>query len=253
MTHTTHFPQGARRALFHGLVMRFVRRQRQLLALLGAALVVTAVAGLSGQADRLLELAYSLTFFAPIAIGLTAMSGVVADDLKSGRIVLWYQQPGSLMGWYLRRYGEMMLLLCSVGVLLAAITTTMAVLWGELAPDRIILFFRTAVVCALIPAAMVFAYSAWGVQRDSVATVLTVAATTAIAISFSFDDSPRGLFMRALAFPIDAMQVITQGGGVYTVATAWAIILSHLLGWTGIGTLGLYVLPRRLAGQMTGE
>jgi len=253
MTHTAHFPQGARRALFHGLVLRVARRQRHLLALLGAALLVTAAAGLSGRTDQVVEFAYTLTFFAPIAFGLTAMSGVVADDLKSGVIVLWYQQPGSLMGWYLRRYGEMMLLLGIFALLLAAITALMSVLWGGIAPHRADLYFRTALVCALLPAAMVFAYSAWGVLRDSFATVLTVMATTAIALSFSFDDSPLGLSMRALAFPVDAMQVITQGGGIYGVGTAWAIVLSHFVGWTGIGTLGLYVLPRRLAGQMTGE
>jgi hypothetical protein len=223
MSSTPLFPGGIGRALLLGQWTQLLHRSRLLLMLIAAVAIVTVVAGITGRSEDALKLAAGLSSFAPFALGLSLMSGVVSDDLRSGTILLWYQQPGALSGFYLRRVAQRLLLIAALTALLAVLASVVCVVWAAMRPAKVPMVLVQALVYA------------------------------ALAVSFTFDHSMLGRTMRALAFPIDPLEVIAKGGGAYSVPVAWGIIAAQLLGWTMIGITGLLVLPRRLATTMTDE
>jgi hypothetical protein len=247
MTHSLLFPAGARRALWQQQLRRLARRHQLLVAALGAALLAALLSPLAFEAERIKTLLAALRFYAPLICGLAFAGGIVSDDLRNRTALLWFQQPGSLMGWYLRRYTELQLLLLGLATLcwtVLAVVGLVTDLWPVAAVLRTWLYVA---IVATLAAAIVFAYSAWGVANDSFAAIITILGLLIPTALVALEQSVRATILKAVALPIDALQVIAEGGGIYGLGTAVALCGGQIIGWTLIGALGLRMLPDRLA------
>lgn len=249
MTTTAVFPRGARRALLEGTLRHWSIRHRRLGTMLALALVVATALIVSGRPERAQVLLAAIAFFGPFVVGLVTMTGVVTDDIRSGIIVLWYQQPGALAGWYTRRYVQALVLLVAFALVLGAVVAALGIAAHLLTVERALRTAGVIIALTLLPAAMVFAYSAWGVLRDGTVALLTALGSLPLGVGVVFDDSVLATVVRWVIFPIDAIQVLS---GAYTGPSdpwqALAIVVGQFVGWTAVGLVGLRYLPRKVGG-----
>ena len=222
--------------------------RRHLPLLLGLAASVALAGGLLVTNARISEaFVLGMSFYAPFALGLIVMSGLVSDERASGLIVLWLQKPSWLSRTYSIRYGLYLLLLTLVTLMLGLIIGTLGVTAGLFPIAKAVRLSAGMLALALIPAAMVFAFSAWGVRRDAVFAFLVAVIGVSLAGVTSFDRSVPSALIRFLAFPLDpVMAVIGARAQPFGSARAIAIIAAQLAGWSLLGFLGLRFAERLL-------
>jgi len=189
------------------------------------------------------QIAIGVSFYAVLGFGLTVPGGLVEAERQSGLLLLWHQQPGSLMAFYLRRalvglavaqmFVVPLALLGAVGDLLNEGRTL-----AELPANAIGLIWMGALAGAVTVAA-----SSWGIARDSFFSLLyflgslTVGSLLAFEALETGDSSPLGVVL----FPIDTIQRITSG----EVLAGSTIFLVHILAWLAIAAVGLRRVERR--------
>jgi hypothetical protein len=216
--------------------------------LLGLAASVALAAGLLVAKAGISEaFVLGMTFYAPFALGLVVMSGLVSDERATGLIVLWLQKPTWLSRTYSIRYALYLLLLSVVTLVLGLIIGALGVV-GDLFPiAKALRLIAAMLALALVPAAMVFAFSAWGVRRDAVFAFLAVVIGISLAGVTSFDRSTASAVIKLFAFPLDPiMTVISARSHPLSQTRAIAIIAAQLAGWSLLGFLGLRFAERLL-------
>ncbi len=225
----------------------WLRRQRAMMLVLGLATLVAGLAPFSAPSQESAVVLAVAALYAPLLAGLLAMSGIVADERASGLIVMWFQKPGTLFRSYLIRY---LLYLA----LIAALTLGLAMIVGVAAiSSHVFTFFKAvrvgaaALPMALIPAATVFACSAWGARRDSTVAFSIVAVSVALQGVLAFDPGVLARVIKVIAFPIDPIMAIA-GGSAYDsdLTRPLAVVAAHLAAWTALGLLGLRYTERAL-------
>jgi hypothetical protein len=231
----------------------WLRRHRVLL--LGLAAVTLALAwsaqgaqGTQGaQGERGTQLLSMLVFFAPLVAGLLTMSGIVADERESGIMLLWYQKPGTLFRYYLVRYSLHYLMLAAFALGLGLLTAAVGTALGVVQPDRAARIPLVTLSLASVSAAMVFAFSAWGVRRDSTVALLAIIGSVTVASLFAFDQGLTRDALMAVAFPVDAIQNISgRATATGDLVRALAHVLAQFAAWTSLAVLGLAWTQRAL-------
>ena len=222
--------------------------RRHFALLLGLAVsVAVAAALLVAKAGISEAFVLGMSFYAPFALGLVVMSGLVSDERASGLIVLWLQKPAWLSRTYSIRYGLYLLLITLVTLILGFIVGTLGVTANLFPIAKALRLSAGMLALALVPAAMVFAFSAWGVRRDAVFAFLVVVIGISLAGVTAFDRSAASALIRFLAFPLDpVMAVIGSRTQRFGQTQAIAIIAAQLAGWSLLGFLGLRFAERLL-------
>jgi hypothetical protein len=227
-------------------VIRFwLRRHRTFLLMLSLFVALTIVALLTGRSDQAERILILVAFFAPITVGLLSMSGIVADERESGILVIWIQKPGTILRYYAVRYGLYVAMIAvfvlALSVILAAIAAQAAIVPISQATRLPLLMVPMSVIAA----AMVFAFSAWGVRRDSTAALLAIIAFVTVASRFAFRPGPARDILMKVAFPVDAL--VAVGGAEQfagSVAHPFALIFLHFVAWTVLALVGLLYTQR---------
>jgi hypothetical protein len=215
------------------------RRYKTLLVCVGVAVTAAFGVALSGQTERAKAIVAGVVAFAPLVAALLTMSGIVSDDRDSGLILMWFQKPARLFRTYALRYAISQAILVVLGTLLAVVVTGISIV-GELYPlARALRWVFPIWVLSSVTAAMVFAFSAWGVRRDSTLALFVIVVSFTLGARTMFDDSLRAQVIRAFTFPLDAAGVLAGSQNHISVPHAALIVVAHFFGWTLLGMLGL--------------
>jgi hypothetical protein len=235
-------------AIARALSRYWLRRHRPALLVLAAVAVVALVLAFGGQRSRAETLYGQILFFTPVAAGLLSMGGIVSDERQSGLIVMWFQKRGSLFRTYVVRYAIAQGMLFVVSSLFAVCAVTIAVASGVIAPERGLRIAAVLWVFALLPGAMVFAFSACGVKRDALLTLLLILGSIAALAATGLDNSAGAHAVRIIAFPLDAVSTLIGSTAAMSWQTALLTVLAQCAGWTAFGLAGLrytaYALTR---------
>ena len=231
-----------------GETLRYwINQNRTLLLVIGSVALLSilgAVAGMTESSELLLGL---LVVYAPAAAGLVTMSGIVSQDRASGLIVMWFQKSGTIYRVYGARYLIYLALAAGLAAGLGAIVAGVGSAAGSFAPEKAIRMPLVAFWYAVIPAAMVFAFSAWGVRRDAALTLFVIIISLAMGGAVAFDTRPWTRVLTAVVFPIDRIQVIGGSSPLgESLGHALFIIGVHFVAWTGCGLLGLFHTQRSM-------
>ena len=187
-----------------------------------------------------------LFLIGPLLVGMLMPGGVVANERRSGAIMLWAQHPMSLRRFYMHRYLGMQIAnlaaLALIGIsFLLALTLPPG---GIQAMD----LFGESCLAGLLCCAISLAISAFGIRRASffvfayyVGSNMTMSAQLRDTLLGSSDVVP------LLIFPTRLIREFTMGfqSGVPWDWGATGIVLYHFALWTTIAWFGLRRLERR--------
>jgi hypothetical protein len=231
------------RGLFRSTAEATVRRFHKPWAAVLVICVAGVLATVTGLAEGGARLARGLSFFASVGIGLAVPSGIIAGERASGVILLWIQQPGSLLGFYAKR----MLLVQAVnlGLMLpfGFIAAGGAVIEGE----PVALAFRYGVGMVLVGVLCGFltiAISSWGVRKDAFVGLAWTIVSVSLGSMLVFDSVRSGGtgWVRYFVFPLDALQQLTTGSAI---GEGLVTIFGQMLALAAIAALGLVWLDHR--------
>jgi hypothetical protein len=219
-------------------------RWRLLAVTAGASLCTAAVFAVAlEREDRLDAIAEALAV-AELLLPLIVAHGMISGDFRSGVALLWLQKPISPLLFYVRRALEVTLLGVALMLALWGVGTSIAAASLGLDAGRQMLSAApTGILFVLGVSAILFGFSAWGVQADTLLTAAFVVAST-------FSLLAGGILAEMLvwvALPVDAIGTL---GGVLTGedtegARAAALHFARFLGmWAGIGCAGLLYSTR---------
>jgi len=236
-----------RASVVHEIVRSWLRRNRRLAWVTAGLFVVGVVAvGMADAGGGEGGLAI-LVLYLPASLGLLLMSGVVSADLDSRLILIWYTKPGGLGRNLVQHYFLHQLLIGGIGLLSGGVAAALALTRGVLPADQIVRLPALAVALAVLPAAMVFAFSAWGSRRDSALALITIVAGIGLGGAVVFDAGFLRNLIMAIVFPMDALQALGGAGPSADALVANAAILAaHLVAWTLLGVAGTRWLERTL-------
>lgn len=225
----------------------WMRRHRALVPAIAVTTLAGMLSAITGKVDHAQTLIAMIAFFAPFLGGLVSMSGIVVDERESGLILLWFQKPGSLVRSYTIRYALYQALMALFAIALGGIVGGVGAATGLFALTKAARIVGVMLPIALIPAAMVFAFSAWGVRRDSVMAFFVILASVTLGAAFSFDEGVVATTVKAVIFPLDSIQAIS-GSPAFSAGLARpvALVVSHFAAWTLIGLAGLRYTERAL-------
>ena len=223
-----------------------LRRHFPLFALMALSAIIGATLLLVGI-EFGESIVLGMAFYAPFITGLVIMSGLVSDERASGFFLLWLQKPAWLSRSYTIRYALYLLLLTVVTAVLGVVIGGVGIAGDLFTTTKAVKLGAGMIPLALLPAAMVFAFSAWGVRRDAVFAFLTVVIGVSLAGVTSFERSAASGLIQFLAFPLDpVMAIIGARSFPLDLTRAIAIICAQLAGWSLIGFLGLRFSERLL-------
>ena len=175
----------------------------------------------------------------PFLVGVLMPGGVVANERRSGAIMLWAQHPMPLTRFYMRRYVGIQLANL-VGQALIGASFVLYLL--TLPPDTATLMERLAESClhGLLGCAMSFAVSALAVRRASF-LVFAYYVASSMSNSPNLSDALTGVsdVLPFLIFPTRTIDESMMGFG------ATGILLYHFVLWTAVAWVGLRRLERK--------
>ena len=221
------------------LTSYWLRRHRIVIAATAVASTLALVFVLMGDRQRARILFGEILLFSSVGAGLLTASGLVSDERESGLIIMWFQKPGNLLRLYIARYllGQTILfLLCTLFAVFAAAAGVLAHFIPLTRGLRIVPVFW---VFAFLPAAIVFALSAWGVKRDAVIAVLIIVASMALGTETAMKDGLVARVLHQLAFPFDSLGVLIGSSQQLSYGSALLIVLAHCVAWSLIAAAGL--------------
>lgn len=226
----------------------WVRRNLVAFTFIGAAAVAAPLLMFADQIENAPLIAAGLLFYAPVILGLLCMSGIVSDERASGLIVMWFQKPGSLFRAYLTRYVLNQLVLVAGTTLLSAVVVMIGRSTGAFENSSSFRVVIGMLFLAVLPAAVVFAISAFGVRRDSTVALAVLVMSFMFAAVLLRSDHVLAAVVRTVAFPMDAFGALIASGPAYPpgLARPIGIILAHIVGWSLLGLLGLRYTEHQL-------
>lgn len=182
--------------------------------------------------------------------GLQVVGRLVAGERASGAIMLWAQHPGSLPGFYGRRYVAMQGANAAVQAVFALTVATAALGAGG---GVVMRAFVEPFVIGLLTAALSFGLSALGIRRNAFMGLTYVFVSPVVASLFVGDLAPltTGAWAPVAAvapyvfFPSGAIEDFAQGFSTGWDWSAAGLVLSHFALWSGLAWLGLRKVARR--------
>lgn len=208
----------------------------------GRTMVLLAVSGV-------ISLAFSLgaTLF-----GLLVVGRMVAGERESGAVMLWAQHPGSLPGFYAKRYGALQV--ANVAVQLAfGLTVAAAALGPGGSAGFAMRAFMEPFATGLLAAAVSFGLSALGMRRNAFAGLAYILLSQLAGSLFVGPLAPLTTGAWETVATI-APYVIFPGNAVTEFAAgfrsgwnweATGLIFYHFILWSALAWLGLRRVARR--------
>ena len=198
-----------------------------------------------------------LNFFFSLGIVLVGMlmpSGVVANERRSGAIMLWAQHPMSLSRFYLQQYSGIQLANLAAQALFG-IAAVLAVLPAGAFPATETGVFVRICLLGAMACAVSFAVTALGIRRAAFLALAYYAASSiagrivTLGTDFGVTGTTKTILdtLPFLIFPERAIGdlVVGFGSGVAWDWGATGMVLYHFALWTAIAWLGLRRIERR--------
>jgi hypothetical protein len=210
----------------------------------GGGLLLTALLTLVLEPDRAAGPVGMVTASLTLLVPMIVAHGMISGDLRSGSALLWLQKPVHPVGFYLVRGVEVTALAILLLLVLSGGCALIVSLAAELPAGAEILReipFRLLMATCLC--AMVFAFSAWGVQMDTLFALVYFIVTV-------FSTALAGPLAQGLAWtvvPVNEMQSVSSallGSPGEGVGRAAFVIGRFLLIWGLFGAAGLGVSTR---------
>ncbi|MCY3700397.1 MAG: hypothetical protein OXH46_12335 [Gemmatimonadetes bacterium] len=190
--------------------------------------------------------------FGTMLLAFLMPGGMVADERRSGAIMLWAQHPMPLRSFYLRRYAGVQI--ATVAALaIFGLTWAVALPPGDGFPTGlggVVSLCLTGVLACAIS----FAITALGIRRAALIGVLyfmlsgTLAGVEVTRTSGTWSAAESvGAVLPFLIFPSGVINdfVAGFGSGVAWDWGATGLVLYHLALWTGIAWIGLLRIEKR--------
>jgi hypothetical protein len=224
----------------------FAIQHRRIGGLLVVGLFAAALLALTGRRAQCESVLATIAFFSPIVVGVLSMSGIVSDDIESGLVVMWQQKAGALRHIYVTRYLVLQSLVLAFALAVGAIIGIIGYAAGSFTVGKALRLPIGMAILGVLPAAIVFALSAWRARRDSAIAVIIIVASVSLGASFAFDDSVTATVMKAIAFPIDPLQAIVEWPRYgASLLRPFGIVIGQLVAWTAVAAIGLRQLEAR--------
>ena len=182
----------------------------------------------------------------PLLVGLLMPGGVVANERRSGTIMLWAQHPRPLSGFYMRRYlGMQIATLAALALIGLSVVPALTLPSDTIASmDR----FAESCIAGLLACAISFAVSAIGLRRAAL-LVFAYYVGSNMTMSAQLRDTVLGTsdVMALLIFPTRPIGEFATG---FQSDSPWdwgatGILVYHFVLWTTVAWLGLRRLERR--------
>lgn len=181
-----------------------------------------------------------------LVFGLLIPAGLVADERRSGAIMLWAQHSMPLTGFYFRRYLGIQLANIAAQVLFG-VTAALAVTPQAIVPSTDLGVFLNASLRGVLACAISFGVSALGIRRAAFVGLAYYFASSIVGGIASLDGalgSGAGGWVSTIlgfvVFPDVAFDSLAAGirSGAWDW-TATGMVLYHFAGWTVVAWLGL--------------
>lgn len=198
----------------------------------------------------LLNLAFG---FCTMLFAFLMPGGIVADERRSGAIMLWAQHPMPLRGFYLQRYaGIQVATLAALAIF--GLTGAVAALPPAMASATALGGVASICLTGMLACAISFAISALGIRRAALIGLLYYLLSGAVAgllenpvLETSTAAESVRAFLPFVAFPSGVVNDLVAG---FASEVAWdwgatGLAVYHFVLWTGISWLGLRRLERR--------
>ena len=191
--------------------------------------------------------------FGTILFGFLMPGGVVANERRSGAIMLWAQHPIPLRSFYLQRYLGVQIATFSA-LLVFGVMGALIVLPRGSAPATDIEGIVRVCLTGVLACAVSFAVTALGIRRAALVALVYYLPSE---IVWTLLEDPRFWTSTAVEWVRSILPfVIFPGGSIdnlvagFESAVAWdwgatGLVLYHFVLWTGIAWLGLGRLERR--------
>lgn len=199
--------------------------------------------GVLGPILRILD---GLFTIGPLLVGMLMPGGVVANERRTGAIMLWAQHPMPLRRFYMHRYLGM-----QTANLAAFVLIGVSFVSGfTLPPGAIASFDRFVESCLLgfVGCAISFAISALGIRRAAFLTFLYfVGSNSTMSAQLRDSSLVSSDMLPFLIFPTGAVAEFMTGfpSDVLWNWGATGLVLYHFTLWTAIAWFGLWRLERR--------
>ena len=198
----------------------------------------------------LLSLAFG---FGTMLFAFLMPGGMVANERRSGAIMLWAQHPMPLRSFYLRRYAGVQV--ATVAALaIFGLTGAVTALPPGVGPSTELGWVVSVCLTGVLACAIAFAITALGIRRAALIGIVyftfseTVAGVEVTRNSGTWSaPESAGAVLPFLIFPTEAIGDLVAGFGS---GAAWdwgatGLVLYHFALWTGIAWLGLLRIEQR--------
>ena len=191
--------------------------------------------------------------FGTILFGFLMPGGVVANERRSGAIMLWAQHPMPLRSFYLQRYLGIQIAACAA-LLVFGVTGAFVALPPASAPATAVEGIVRVCLTGLLACAVSFAVTSLGIRRAALVALVYFLPSE---IVWSLLQDPRfwtstvAEWVRGIlpfvVFPNGPIDNLVAGfeSGVGWDWGATGLVFYHFVLWTGVAWLGLGRLERR--------
>lgn len=191
--------------------------------------------------------------FGTILFAFLMPGGVVADERRSGAIMLWAQHPMPLRSFYLLRYAGIQVATFAA-LAIFGLTGAVAALPPAMASATVLGGVASICLTGMLACAISFAITALGIRRGALIGLLYYLLSGAVAallenpvLETSTAAESARAFLPFVAFPSGVINDLLAGLGS-EVAWDWGatgLTVYHFVLWTGIAWLGLRRLEKR--------
>ena len=199
-----------------------------------------------GRLSPFLMILDGLFLVGPLFVGLLMPGGVVANERRSGAIMLWAQHPMTLSRFYMQRHLGMQIATLAALALIGVSAVAALTLPAGAIPSMDLL--AESCLAGLLACAISFAISALGIRRAALYG-FAYCFFSNMTMSAQFRDTVLGSsgVMPFLIFPTGVIREFMTGfeSGVPWDWGATGFVLYHFALWTAIAWLGLRRLERR--------
>ncbi len=199
-----------------------------------------------GRLSPFLMILDGLFLVGPLFVGLLMPGGVVANERRSGAIMLWAQHPMTLSRFYMQRYLGVQIATLAALALIGISGVLALTLPAGAIPSMDLL--AESCLAGLLACAISFAISALGIRRAAFFGFAYYFFSN-MTMSAQLSDTALGSWgvMPYLIFPTSPMHEFVTGfqSGVPWDWGGVVLVLYHFALWTAIAWLGLRRLERR--------
>lgn len=198
----------------------------------------------------LLNLAFG---FCTVLFAFLIPGGIVADERRSGAIMLWAQHPMPLRAFYLQRYAGIQVATFAA-LAIFGLTGAVTALPPALASATVLGGVASICLTGMLACAISFAITALGIRRAALIGLLYYLLSGAVAgllenpvLETSTAAESARTFLPFVVFPSGVIDDLLAGlaSGAAWNWGATGLTVYHFILWTGIAWLGLRRLERR--------